>query len=175
MTGAEFQRLQISARHFGKCLGVAVTLRIGLSERSRRSAPSVRLIVRVFRFIPEKLPTEYWATLPCGSDIHSLNARVCSLIKIGAEALGAVHVHTDAPRADGRLPAPMWQPSDRRARTRMPTAKSRRSSGQAAPRPLQALLPMTARHSGAQWPHVLQRLAANPRFLAGDAAPPPRR
>jgi hypothetical protein len=91
MTGAEFQRLQADVRAFGQCLGVAVTLRLVL-RRSSHCSGSVGLILRVFRFIPEQLPTEYSPAMTYRPDLKNLNARICADIKVAAENLGAVRV-----------------------------------------------------------------------------------
>lgn len=128
MTGAEFERLHADVRAFGQCLGVAVTLRMVLARRSSHSTRSVRFMLRVFRFIPEQLPTEYSATMPYGPDMKNLNARIYADIKVAAEKLGAVRVSdlSTPPLADAA-------PTSRAATVRRLNASARASFQPAGP------------------------------------------
>lgn len=89
MTKREFERLQVDVRAFGVTLGVAVTLRMVLAAGS--SSSGAKILLRVFRFVPDRIPMEYPAALAYRPDMTNLKGRIYADIKTAAEQLGAVH------------------------------------------------------------------------------------
>ena len=89
MTKAEFERLCAQSSAYGEKLGVAVTLRMVVTERSTFTPSGARIMKRVFRLVPGEAPREHAAGHGYRPDAKNLKDRIFSDIKTTAERLSA--------------------------------------------------------------------------------------
>jgi hypothetical protein len=103
MTKAEFERLCAQSSAYGEKLGVAVTLRMVVTERSAFTPSGARIMMRVFRLVPGEPPREYAAGHGYRPDAKGLKDRIFADIKTTAERLaaGATRSATDGSARGG--------------------------------------------------------------------------
>ena len=89
MTKAEFERLCAQSSAYGEKLGVAVTLRMVVTERSAFTPSGARIMMRVFRLVPGEPPREHAAGHGYRPDAKNLKDRIFADIKTTAERLAA--------------------------------------------------------------------------------------
>lgn len=87
MTKAEFERLCAQTSAYGEKLGVAVTLRMVVTERSAFTPSGARIMMRVFRLVPGEAPREYAAGHGYRPDSKNLKERIFADIRATAERL----------------------------------------------------------------------------------------